>query len=82
LPSRAQPPTDGTADNRTLWTQDTKIWNDYWAAAVNSHRAAAGLAPVSDVESHILTDRPWLAADPTLAPWPETADLHVVQTGA
>jgi hypothetical protein len=37
LPSRAQPPTDGTADNRTLWTQDKKIWNDYWAAAINSH---------------------------------------------
>jgi vancomycin aglycone glucosyltransferase len=40
------------------------------------------LAPVSDVRSHIFTDRPWLAADPTLAPWPEPADLDVVQTGA
>jgi vancomycin aglycone glucosyltransferase len=26
--------------------------------------------------------RPWLAADPTLAPWPEPADPNVVQTGA
>ena len=25
---------------------------------------------------------PWLAADPALAPWTETADLDVVQTGA
>ena len=82
LPSWAQPPTDGTADNRTLWTQDAKRWNDHWAAAINSHRAAAGLAPVSDVRSHIFTDRPWLAADTTLAPWPETADLDVAQTGA
>jgi vancomycin aglycone glucosyltransferase len=40
------------------------------------------LAPVTDVRSHIFTDRPWLAADTTLAPWPETADLDVVQTGA
>jgi vancomycin aglycone glucosyltransferase len=40
------------------------------------------LAPVPDVRSLILTDRPWLAADQTLAPWPETADLDVVQTGA
>jgi vancomycin aglycone glucosyltransferase len=40
------------------------------------------LAPVSDVRSHIFTGRPWLAADQTLAPWPETADLDVVQTGA
>ena len=82
MPLRAQPPTDGTADNRTLWTQDAQRWNDTLGAALNSHRAAAGLAPVSDVRSHIFTDRPWLAADPTLAPWPEPADLDVVQTGA
>ncbi len=82
LPSRAQPATDGKADNRTLWTQDAKRWNDQWAAAINSHRADAGLAPVSDVRSHIFSERPWLAADQTLAPWPETADLDVVQTGA
>jgi vancomycin aglycone glucosyltransferase len=82
LPSWAQPPKDGTTDNRTLWAQDAKRWNDHWAAAINSHRAAAGLAPVSDVRSHIFTDRPWLAADPALAPWPETTDLDVVQTGA
>jgi vancomycin aglycone glucosyltransferase len=82
LPSWAQPPTDGTADNRTLWIQDKKRWNHHWAAAINSHRAAAGLPPVSDVRSHILTNRPWLAADPALAPWTHTADLYVVQTGA
>ena len=41
-----------------------------------------GLAPVSDVRSHIFTDRPWLAADPTLAPWPDPADQAVFQTGA
>ena len=34
------------------------------------------------MRSHIFTDRTWLAADQTLAPWPETADLDVVQTGA
>ncbi len=49
---------------------------------LNSHRAAAGLAPVSDVRSHIFTNRPWLADDPALAPWTDTADLDVVQTGA
>ena len=31
---------------------------------------------------HIFTDRPWLAADPTLAPWPDPADAAVFQTGA
>ena len=50
--------------------------------ALNSHRAAAGLSPVADVRSHIFTDTPWLAADPTLAPRPAPADLAVVQTGA
>jgi vancomycin aglycone glucosyltransferase len=41
-----------------------------------------GLAPVSDVRSYIFTDRPWLAADPTLAPWPDPADRAMFQTGA
>lgn len=75
LPSWAQLPLDGTADNRTLWTQDAKRWNDRWAVAINCHRAAS-LGQVSDVRTHILTARPWLAADPTLAPWPETADRY------
>ena len=41
-----------------------------------------GLAPISDVRSHVFTGRPWLAADPTLAPWPDPADQAVFQTGA
>ena len=49
---------------------------------LNSHRATLGLNPISDVRSHILTDRPWLAADLTLAPWPESEDQEVFQTGA
>jgi vancomycin aglycone glucosyltransferase len=40
-----------------------------------------GLAPVSDVRGHMFTDRPWLAADPVLAPWPDAA-TQVIQTGA
>jgi vancomycin aglycone glucosyltransferase len=30
----------------------------------------------------MFTDRPWLAADPTLGPWPDPADDGVFQTGA
>src|SRR5207302_820648 len=75
-------PTDGTADNRKLWAEDAKRWNDNWGAALNSHRASAGLVPVTDVRGHIFTDKPWLAADPMLAPWPEPADPGVVQTDA
>ena len=75
-------PKDATADNLTLWAEDAERWNERWGPALNSHRAAAGLAPVTDVRGHILTDKPWLAADPTLAPWPEPGDPDVFQTGA
>jgi vancomycin aglycone glucosyltransferase len=75
-------PEDATADNRTLWAEDAQRWNERWGPALNAQRAAAGLALVTDVRRHILTDTPWLAADATLAPWPESADLDVFQTGA
>ena len=79
---RGDSPTDGTADNSTLWAEDAQRWHDSWGATLNAHRAAAGLEPVADVRSHIFTDTPWLAADPTLAPWPGSADLGVFQPGA
>jgi vancomycin aglycone glucosyltransferase len=69
-------------DNRTLWAEDAKQWNDNFGPALNAHRIAAGLAPVADVRSHLFTDQPWLAADATLAPWPDPTDPNVVQTGA
>jgi vancomycin aglycone glucosyltransferase len=75
-------PAPATADYSELWAQDARRWNDMWGLLLNSHRAKLGLAPVSDVRGHILTDRPWLAADPILAPWPDPADQAVFQTGA
>src|SRR5262249_35022002 len=53
-----------------------------WGSLLNSHRASLGLAPVSDVRSHVLTERPWLAADTTLGPWPNPTDQRVFQPGA
>jgi vancomycin aglycone glucosyltransferase len=41
-----------------------------------------GLEPVDDVYRHIRTNRPWLAADPLLAPLPRTPGMTVVPTGA
>jgi vancomycin aglycone glucosyltransferase len=79
---RGQTPAPATADNRELWARDAAVFNDSFGAALNSHRASLGLAPVSDVRSHIFSDRPWLAADPVLAPWPEPTDQAVFQTGA
>jgi vancomycin aglycone glucosyltransferase len=75
-------PAPATADNRELWARDAERFNDLFGPALNSYRASMGLAPVDDVRSYIFTDRPWLAADPTLAPWPDPADPAVFQTGA
>lgn len=75
-------PAPAAPDHSELWAQDAQRWNDTWGSLLNSHRAKLGLAPVSDVRSYILTDRPWLAADPILAPWPDPTDRAVFQTGA
>jgi len=75
-------PAPATADNRDLWARDAERFNDRWGALLNSHRASLGLAPVGDVRSHVFTGRPWLAADPTLGPWPDPADQAVFQPGA
>ncbi|XGW00728.1 MAG: glycosyltransferase (plasmid) [Leptolyngbya sp. BL-A-14] len=69
-------------DYRDLWIQDAQRWNDGWGKLLNSHRVSLGLTPVNDVRRHILTDQPWLAADPILAPCPNLADQSVLQTGA
>jgi vancomycin aglycone glucosyltransferase len=73
-------------DYGELWDQDARRWNDGWRAMVNARRASLGLAAIDDVRGHVLTNRPWLAADATLAPWPEASDgggdSAVFQTGA
>ncbi|WP_280255402.1 glycosyltransferase [Nocardia wallacei] len=74
-------PQDET-DIRALWKQDAERVNALYGEALNSHRAAIGLPPVANVRDHVLTDRPWLAADPTLCPSQGRTDLDVVQTGA
>lgn len=75
-------PAPAMPDYYDLWAQDAQRWNDMWGTPLNSHRASLGLAPVADVRSHVLTRRPWLAADPTLGPWPGPDDDTVFQTGA
>jgi vancomycin aglycone glucosyltransferase len=76
------PPRPEGVDNRSMWDADAQWWNDTWRAGLNAQRAAIGLDPVSDVRRYMITDRPLLAADPTLAPWPLPSELEVVQTGA
>jgi vancomycin aglycone glucosyltransferase len=74
-------PTAGI-DNRVLWDLDAQNVNALFGVTLNGHRASIGLPPVHHIREHAFTNRPWLAADPTLGPWPQPADLDVVQTGA
>jgi vancomycin aglycone glucosyltransferase len=54
--------------------------NEVFGSALNRFRTGVGLAAVEDVRAHVFTQRPWLAADPVLAPWLGPADA-VWQTG-
>ena len=80
LPGRPLPPE--VTDSRVLNDLDIQNYNALYGPALNTNRASIGLPPVDNVRDHVITDRPWLAADPILAPWQELADLDVVQTGA
>ena len=80
LPGRAVPP--DVTDKQVLNDLDIQNYNAVYGPALNAHRVANGLPPVDNVRDYIIGDHPWLAADPTLAPWQEPADVDVVQTGA
>lgn len=82
LTTRGDTPAAADADNEALWAADARRWNVTWADALNAHRKAAGLPAVDDVRAHLLTDGPWLAADPALAPWPDPDKCPVFQPGA
>jgi vancomycin aglycone glucosyltransferase len=86
LPSPHHPPVFPTppdvTDNRVLWELNAQSLNAMFGAPINAHRASLGLPPADDVGGHLFTDRPWLAADPTLGPWQQPAQLDVLQTGA
>jgi vancomycin aglycone glucosyltransferase len=77
-----QPVPPGVTGNRALWDLNDQGMNAVFRAPVNAYRASLGLPAVDSVRDHVFTGHPWLAADPALAPWPETDDLDVVQTGA
>jgi vancomycin aglycone glucosyltransferase len=82
LPGVAGQASLADADNGALWERDAGRFADAFGTALNAHRAALGLAPVTDVRGHVFTDHPFLAADPVLAPWPEPESRAVTQTGA
>jgi vancomycin aglycone glucosyltransferase len=80
LPGRPLPP--DVTDSRVLNDLAIQNYNALYGPALNANRASIGLPPVDNVRDHVITDRPWLAADPILAPRQESPDLDVVQTGA
>jgi vancomycin aglycone glucosyltransferase len=80
FPGRPFPP--DVTDNRVLWDLQAQHANELFGAALNVRRASIALPPVDNVYRYGFTDHPWLAADPTLAPWQEPTDLDVMQMGA
>ncbi|WP_424887304.1 glycosyltransferase [Streptomyces sp. XH2] len=79
-PGRPFPPE--VTDNRVLWDLDAQSIDVLFGEALNTSRVANGLAPVDRIRDYVVGDRPWLATDPVLDPWPQSPDLDVVQTGA
>jgi len=88
-PDHAPPPPPGrtweagsASTHAQRWTENRKAWNERALERVNHNRSVLGLAPIEDVLLHNLTDHPWLAADPVLAPEPATPNMQVFATGA
>jgi vancomycin aglycone glucosyltransferase len=79
-PGQTAVPPDAT--NVERWARDTARFNSTFGEALNARRAALGLSAVDDVRAHMFTERPWLAADATLAPWPGSTQVEVFQPGA
>ncbi len=91
LPSPSYPPpkTGGSypqalsqTENLQLWKQNDDEFNARFGTALNEERAKIGLGPVASVRDYMFTDRPWLAADPAIAPVSPAPGIQVVQTGA
>ena len=68
--------------NRRLWRSDARGWNRLFRDTLNEERTKLGLAPVADVQRYVFTNRPWVAADPVLAPPPQSSDMRMTCFGA
>lgn len=68
--------------NRVLWMRQRRSWNRRFRATLNAERAKLGFPPIASVQPYVVTDRPWLAADPVLGPAAERRRAPAVQTGA
>ncbi len=52
-------------ENEQLWKENERDF-DKFGAVLNEERKKIGLGPITNVQSYMFTDRPWLAADPAL----------------
>lgn len=81
-PLPGETPLPPQASHAERWARDAERFNTLFGRSLNAHRASIGLPSVDNVRDHIFGEQPLLAADPTLAPWPDPADRSVRQTGA
>ena len=68
--------------NRLLWRSMGWLGNRVFRDSLNEERAKLGLSPVTDVQRHVSTEHPWVAADAVLAPADSIYGMQVTQTGA
>ncbi len=68
--------------NRLLWRSMGWLGNRVFRDTLNEERAKLGLSPVPDVQRHVSTEHPWVAADAVLAPADSASGMQVTQTGA
>jgi vancomycin aglycone glucosyltransferase len=69
-------------DARALWELNDQHMNALFGEAINSQRAAVGLATLDNVRDPVGTEHPLLASDALLWPWQPTPLCAAVQTGA
>jgi vancomycin aglycone glucosyltransferase len=77
--SHAHPP---GLSNEALWERNAHVMNEIFGGGFNALRDSVGLARIDDVYGHCHPRRTWLAADPVIAPAPQTSMVDVEQTGA
>lgn len=68
--------------NEALWERNVHVMNDIFGGGFNALRNSIGLPHIDDVYGHCHPHQTWLAADPVIAPAPQTTMVDVVQTGA
>jgi vancomycin aglycone glucosyltransferase len=87
LPSAEHPPfivpaaTTPRFVNRLLWRFLVPPFAKFLGIPINAGRRALGLAPLKDVYSALVSERPILATAPELAPVPADCSLPVDQVG-